>query len=50
MDLPVGRGTSASVLISPGVPVFIDHLTIPDDDRGLEGNGIEEALGCDEWP
>lgn len=45
VELPPSSEISRSVLISPGVPVFIARVTIPDDPLDAVHSDVEDPLG-----
>ena len=49
VELPgVSPQSAKSVLISPGVPVFIERIQIPDDVSGPDDDGDDPNLA--DWP
>lgn len=45
VELPPSSEISRSVLISPGVPVFIARVPIPDDPLDAVHSDVEDPLG-----
>ena len=48
VELPPTSASSRSVLISPGVPVFIERIPVPDDPIDAVDNGREDT-GDSDW-
>ena len=47
VELPVISGSFRAVLISPGVPVFIERIPIPDDPVDAVDSEVEDPLAGD---
>lgn len=49
VELPAPPTSMKSVLISPGVPVFIERIPIPDDPVPEEQDTLDPEPSADDW-